>query len=149
MIPSVRLWAGALAVLAGCRSVPSREPTCEPASGPLPATADAATLSGEYRLRMERPGNSAPTIVVGSLTLVPTDDSLRYGLTRGGNIDSSIVQPLHGTTDIDLEAVGALTAGDTRSTEPRWPGVLVVQWPAPPSGTQIVLRLGAEGNRRG
>lgn len=149
MTVTVRLWAGALVVLAACRPVPAREATCEPAPGPLPADAQAGTLAGDYRLRLVRTGSGSPAEVVGSVSLQPTEDSLRYGLTLSGRVDSSVVHALRGTAEIDLGAVGAVTAGDTRSTEPSQPGVLVVQWPASPSGTQIVVRLGSEGNRRG
>lgn len=148
MTVAVRLWTGALVALAACRPMPAREATCEPAPGPLPADAQAATLAGDYRLRLIRTTGD-PAEVVGTVSLQPTADSLRHALPMSGRVDSSVVHALHGTAEIDLAGVGAVTAGDTRSAEPDRPGVLVVQWPAPPSGTQIVVRLGSEGNRRG
>ena len=75
----------------------------------------------------------------GALTLRPQPpglDSLGMAVT-----------PLYGFTDIDLRAVGAQRVGDPAATDPRAPGILVLE-----SGRggerRILLRMGADANRR-
>lgn len=144
--------AAALAFVFGaCRTVPARD-ACPVPEGSLPAGADAAALAGEFRLRLVSSGQDGMARdVAGSLTLHATPDSLRYAAAIGGGIDSTVMHPVWGSADLDLGAVGAATAGDLRSTAPHAPGALAVQWPmdATTSPRQIIIRLGAEGNRRG
>lgn len=124
--------------------------TCEPVQGTLAPDFRAATLAGRYQLRLVAVGPSRTTS--GTLTLRPMPDSLRFAVTPGGGVDSSVSHPLYGTSDADLEQVGAMTAGAGSSTDPTRPGALVVQWwTAQPSGgrsTDVVVRIGSEGNRR-
>lgn len=126
-------------------------PACEPLTATLPAGFQASALAGRYRLRLVATG--AGRSVTGTLQLQPMPDSLRHPLTLAGTADTSVSHPLFGTTDVDLEEVGALTAGDGTSADPTRPGALVVQWwtPAPSGGraTDVVVRIGSEANRRG
>jgi hypothetical protein len=67
-----------------------------------------------------------------------------------GQRDTSNMYPLYGSTEVGLDAVGAV-AGDLGSADPARPGVLVIRM-APRSdvaGTRMILRLGADANREG
>ena len=113
---------------------------CEPASGPLPAGATLTGRAGTYRLTLVEAIDSVDARrVKGALTLrrqPPGLDSLGTAST-----------PLYGFTDLDLRAVGAHRVGDPAGTDPKAPGVLVLE-----SGRggkrRILLRLGADANRR-
>jgi len=63
--------------------------------------------------------------------------------------DTTNSYPLYGSTDVGLEAVGAV-AGDLSSEDPARPGVLVIQMPprSDTSGARVLLRLGADANRQ-
>jgi hypothetical protein len=127
-------------------------PACEPVTGSLPSDAAASTLAGAYHLRLLAADSQRSAD--GALSLRPTPDSLRFARTLEGRVDSTVAHPLYGTTDVDLGAVGAMLAGDGTSADPTHPGVLVVQWWTPSSSggertTDIVLRIGSEGNRVG
>ena len=113
---------------------------CEPASGGLPSGASLAGRAGSYRLTLVQVVDSVDaSSATGALTLRPQPpglDSLGMAVT-----------PLYGFTDIDLRAVGAQRVGDPAATDPRAPGVLVLE-----SGRggerRILLRMGADANRR-
>ena len=58
-----------------------------------------------------------------------------------------MTSPLFGTTDINVEAVGAVRVGDLSSRNPASPGVLVIESETGTSPS-ILLRLGSDANRR-
>jgi hypothetical protein len=156
--PTLLPWRGALLCVAlaamGCRNRRPEPvlPACEPVSGTLPGDAMAVALAGEYHLRLFTA--DPPRSAYGVLSLRPTPDSLRFARTIEGRMDSTVAHPLYGTTDADLGAVGAMLAGDGTTADPTHPGVLVVQWWTPSASggersTDIVLRIGSEGNRVG
>lgn len=134
----------------GSATATAPQRACEPVQGMLARDFRASSLAGRYRLRLVATG--AARSAAGTLTLRAMPDSLRFAATPGGGVDSSVSHPLFGTSDVDLEMVGAVTAGDGASTDPMRPGALVVQWwTAAPSGgrsTDVVVRIGSEGNRR-
>src|SRR5205814_10228561 len=68
-----------------------------------------------------------------------------------GTRDTTSTVPLSGTTELDPSAVGAVRTGSLSAEDPEAPGVLVIdRRPArPDAATEIMLRLGAEANRRG
>ncbi len=139
----------ALMALAACRAgdlpealpkPPAQRSICEPTSGRLPAGATLADRAGTYRVKMvEVVDGSDARSVEGTLTLrlqPPGLDSLGTAST-----------PLYGFTDLDLGAVGAHRVGDPAGTDPRAPGVLVLE--SDRGGEcRILLRLGADANRR-
>ena len=113
---------------------------CEPALGSLSAGATLAGRGGTYRLTLvEVAAAGSVRSVQGTLTLrrqPPGLDSLGTAST-----------PLYGFTGIDPGAVGAHRVGDPGGTDPRAPGVLVLEG-SRDGGRRILLRLGADANRR-
>jgi hypothetical protein len=147
--------ASACVVSEACRSQShgtTPEP-CAPVSAALPATTSAEGLAGEYRLNLvassgPRKGSAAE----GTLHLEPQDSSRRYRMGLAGRVDSTIVHPLLGSTDLDLNAVDAISVGRTDSRNPERPGVLVIERHARPGRTpqsEITMRLGSDANRSG
>ena len=113
---------------------------CEPTSSRLSPGATLAGKAGTYRLTLVQVVDGVEArSAAGALTLrrqPPGLDSLGTTST-----------PLYGFTDLDLRAVGAHRVGDPAGTDPKAPGVLVLE-----SGRggkrRILLRLGADANRR-
>lgn len=120
-------------------------PSCEPVPGELAAGVQADALAGSWELTLV--ATSGPRLgdtVSGSLRLRP------YGTRPAPLSIPGVRYPLFGTADVDLAAVGAVAPGELGSDDPQAPGVLVLEWPRPgaSAGTnEVVLRLGAEGNR--
>ena len=108
---------------------------CVPVEHSLVATSTLASMAGTYSLTLMS-GAEMPVSAEGRLTLAEVPAALRE---MGG-----AATPLAGSTDVDVQAVGALRMGDLGSTDPNAPGVLVIET-AP---TNILLRLGSESNRR-
>ncbi|HYC30712.1 MAG TPA: hypothetical protein VEB59_00400 [Gemmatimonadales bacterium] len=139
--------ASLLAALAPVLACSPRPATADPEScapvseAPGPA-APAASLAGDYRLRLvATSGPRQDSSADGSLTLEPApapDDTARRR------------PALFGAADVRLEDVGAPTA-DLASRDPMRPGVLGFELA---SGTdeatspRVILRLGAEANRQ-
>lgn len=118
---------------------------CEPVAEPSVEGVDAADLEGEYELTLvATEGPAADTSVRGRLSLYPNPPDLRGVPSAGGGVRADATAPLYGATTVDPEAVGGLDLGDPASRDPQMPGVLVVQ-----RENEIVLRIGAEANRRG
>jgi hypothetical protein len=144
--------AGALA----CHpSHPEAQPAvnpCRPTATTLPRSATATGLAGAYRLHLTATaGASAGRSVDGALRLRPPDDSMRREVVVLGVRDTTSSFPLSGTADLDPSALGAVRTGSLAAEDPAAPGVLVIERrPArPEAATEIMLRLGAEANRRG
>jgi hypothetical protein len=138
----------------GCRSTANvaTPEACVPVAGELPAESSMEAASGEYRLRLvATSGSKAGSSVDGTLKLQAHIGELRYRMRMGGSLDSSVVHPLYGTAELNLEAVDAVQVGTIASSDPAAPGVLVIQRgdrtdEAPRA--EITLRLGSEANRR-
>ena len=125
---------------------------CRPTTGSLPRTAAAASLAGDYRLQLTATsGASAGRSVDGALRLQPMDDSMPREVVVLGVRDTSSSFPLSGTTDLDPAALGAVRTGSLTAEDAEAPGVLVIERrPAhPDAAIEIMLRLGADANRRG
>ena len=115
---------------------------CVPAAGDPDAVA-AEDLAGTYRLKLvATEGAKAGQPAEGTLRLQPLESSLRV-VTIGGIRDTAASYVHYGSTDVDLEAVGAVRLGDLGSLDPKRPGVVVVERKG-----AITLRLGSEANRR-
>lgn len=103
----------------------------------------AEQLAGTYQLRMvATEGPEAGQAADGTLRLQPYDQSLRE-VTVGGIRDTSASYVLYGNTEVDPDAVGAVSPGDLGSRDPLRPGVVLIERKG-----AITLRMGAEANRR-
>jgi len=92
--------------------------------------------------------DGTPTRAVeGSLILLTQVDSLRQFQGSTGDPIPGVTVPLFGSTDVNIESVGAVRVGTLSSQDPASPGVLVIESEtgAAPS---ILLRLGSDANRR-
>lgn len=120
-------------------------PTCEPVAGELAAGVRSDALAGTYELTLvATSGPRSGEAVSGSLRLRP------YGTRPAPLAAPGVRYPLFGEADVDLTSVGAVAPGALGSDDPQAPGVLVLEWPragAPAGTNEVVLRLGAEGNR--
>jgi hypothetical protein len=151
MIARASVWLG-MALVVGCRACPAEAgpQACAPVTSSLPADASAEALAGRYRLQLvASSGANKGGTAGGALQLLPYDSSERQRRLSSGVRDTVNSYPLYGSTDMNLEAVGAV-AGDLGSVDPSRPGVLVIRM-APRSdtaGVRVILRLGAEANRQ-
>lgn len=131
---------------AGRENTPVAE--CVPPEGPLAAEASLAGRVGDYRLTMVERVDGTPTRTVeGSLVLLTQVAPFRLFEGSGGESIPGVTSPLFGSTDINLEAVGAVRVGDLSSLDPAAPGVLVIESETGTSPS-ILLRFGSEANRR-
>ena len=123
-------------------------PTCVPSEGALATDASLEGHVGEYRLTMVEEGDGTPRRTVeGSLVLLTQVESLRrFEGSAGGSIPG-VTSPLFGSTDVNVEAVGAVRVGNLSSQDPASPGVLVIESETGTSPS-ILLRLGSDANRR-
>lgn len=150
---SAVLLVGAVAACHQARSEadPAVKP-CRPSSGSLPRTASASGLAGEYRLRLTATsGADSGQAAEGELRLRPVTDSAAREIVVLGVRDTTSRAALSGTTDVDPAGVGATRTGSLTAESPDAPGVLVIERRPvrADAGTEIVLRLGADANRRG
>jgi hypothetical protein len=148
----------ALAVVAGCHSHgPDQQvgtrPCAAPAAGDsLESSATAVGLPGEYRLHLAATtGPNSGRSIDGDLRLWPVPDSLAHEVMVLGVRDSMANQPVGGSAELDRAALGIVRTGDLGGSDPTAPGVLVIEHRArgPGARPQIVLRMGADANRRG
>jgi hypothetical protein len=117
---------------------------CDPVSGTTTVAVDADDLAGEYRLTLVADrGSAAGDSAEGRLWLHTNEAELRGIPSASGGIRRDASAPLHGWTDVAVEAVGAVRPGDVSSRDPAAPGVLVIQ-----EDGRLLLRLGSEANRR-
>jgi hypothetical protein len=125
---------------------------CVPPTTELPSTASSEGLGGEYRLRLvATSGAKSGSSTSGRLTLQRQTGELRYRARTGGATDTTVVHPFYGSSDVDLEAVGAVLVGSTTSVDSARPGVLMIERPPRPGQppmADIMLRLGSEANQR-
>jgi hypothetical protein len=148
---------GSAAVLAGLACHPARpgaQPAadpCRPPSGSLPSTATAEGLAGDYHLHATATtGATAGRWAEAALRLRPLADTARAVVVLGIR-DTSSSFPLFGATDLDPAALGATRTGSLAAEDADAPGVLVIERhpPRPGASAEILLRLGADANRRG
>ncbi|MDQ3136454.1 MAG: hypothetical protein M3Q93_02575 [Gemmatimonadota bacterium] len=145
---------GALALACTAKQPEARAPidTCPPASGQLAASAVADGMAGDYRLHLvATTGPDSGAAVNGRLALSEPPDTLRQPAPVLGIQDTTTRYPLSGTVELDWVALGAVNTGALGSTDRRAPGVLLIERHTgrPGAPVQIMLRLGAEANRRG
>jgi hypothetical protein len=130
----------------GCGShAPAGSPDlaeCLPVEGTLPPGARGDELAGDFHLTLvATSGTHAAGATTGTLRLRPN-------ASPAGQPD--VRYPLYGGADVELADVGAIAPGATEAMDPAAPGVRVIVWrnpDSPPDQYEIVLRLGAEGNR--
>jgi hypothetical protein len=116
---------------------------CTPPSDSARLQVPAEQLAGAYRVKLvATSGPKAGQSTEGELSLQPNDSVLRAVMIAGIR-DTAASYVLYGTASLDLEAVGAARPGNLESTDPRQPGVLVVERKG-----GITLRLGSEANKR-
>ena len=145
--------AATFLLLSGCRSQSgtASPEQCAPVSAELPEVASATRLAGEYHLRLvATSGAKKGAAAEGTLRLDSQTDSLRYRRRLGGTLDSTVLHPLYGATDVDLTLIDAVSVGSTSSLDPARPGVLVMERrarPGRPPKTEIIIRLGSDANR--
>ena len=121
---------------------------CVPPGRPVASDASLEGRAGEYRLTMVEEVDGSPSRTVeGSLTLLSQVESLRqFSGSAGGSIPG-VSSPLFGSTDLNVEGVGAVRVGSLSSEDPESPGVLVIESQTG-AGPSILLRLGSDANRR-
>jgi len=133
------------AAACGAKNARSAGADCQPLPDAPPAATSTIGLAGDYRLTLVATrGPRAGRMAEGRLSLVPQDTALQLLFQLDGSVDSTARMPLIGSTNLDLDAVGAVRLGALDSRDPRSPGVAVLETPG-----AIVLRLGADANRRG
>jgi hypothetical protein len=92
--------------------------------------------------------DGTPTRTVeGSLVLLTQVEPFRQFEGSAGGSIPGVTSPLFGSTDVNVEAVGAVRVGSLSSQDPTSPGVLVIESETGTSPS-ILLRLGSDANRR-
>jgi len=121
---------------------------CVPPAGPLASDASLEGRAGEYRLTMVEQVDGSPSRTTeGSLTLLAQVESLRQFAGGAEGSIPGVTSPLFGSTDMNVEGVGAVRVGSLSSENPESPGVLVIESETG-AGPSILLRFGSEANRR-
>ncbi len=137
---------GASAAPASSGSAPA--PACVPPEGQLAVDASLEGREGDYRLTMVQQVDGTSTRTAeGALALLTQVDSLRQFQGNAGGAIPGVSSPLFGSTDVNIESVGAVLVGNLSSQDPASPGVLVIESETG-SGPSILLRLGSDANRR-
>ena len=74
-------------------------------------------------------------------------------LSRSGRVaGTSVLEPLYGSLDLDIAALGAVAPGSLSATDPAEPGIVVRElrkWRTTAAATEVELRAGADISRRG
>ena len=121
---------------------------CVRPEGTLVADASLEGREGNYRLTMVEEVDNIPTRTAeGSLVLLAQVESFRQFEGSAGGLIPGVTSPLFGSTDVKVEAVGAVRVGNLLSQDPASPGVLVIESETGTSPS-ILLRLGSDANRR-
>ena len=146
-------WMIALLMVTGCSRAdgdgpPAPAPKCVRPEGLLSADASLEGQAGEYRLTMvEEVDGTATRTAEGSLLLLNQVETLRQFTGSTGGSIPGVTSPLFGSTDVNVEDVGAVRVGSLSSEDPRSPGVLVIESETGASPS-ILLRFGSDANRR-
>lgn len=118
---------------------------CRPSEGPFTATAPWDSLAGTWQLTLvAAAGPMAGHREEGALWLRTQDTALQR-VDRPG--PTTVTVPVIGTTDIELEQVGAVRIGDVRSADPLQPGVAIWVSRASDGRVAAVMRIGQEAIR--
>ena len=123
-----------------------------PTAEALPDDASIAEGVGEWRFTfVATRGEAAGTVQEATVTFEAHVGELRdfVDVRFGSEPMAGITVPLHGATDLDLEALGAFPMGGLDSTAPEAPGVQVYEARAGGITRSITIRLGSAANRRG
>jgi len=142
----------ALACHAAAPATRTAADSCSAVEGELPHGATAAGLAGEYRARfVATRGPKSGASVDGRLRLSPREDSLQRPAPVLGARDTTTRYPLAGSLGINAVELGATPTVSLTSADPLAPGVLVLERHPAAAGApaSIILRLGADANRRG
>ena len=122
--------------------------TCSAATGSLAVGASLRGRGGDYSLTMVGGARGAVAASVqGGLTLIEQSAEMRVFQGADGSAIPGVVSPLYGTTDIQVQEVGALRIGSLLTGDPSAPGVLVIESQTA-QGPSILIRLGSDANRR-
>ena len=146
-------WGIALLMVAGCARadpdrLPTLAPTCVRPEGPLSADASLEGRAGEYHLTMVEEVDGTPNRTAqGSLVLLNQVEAFRQFSGGAGGTIPGVTSPLFGSTDVNVEAVGAVLIGSLSTDDPASPGVLVIESETGGSPS-ILLRFGSDANRR-
>ena len=146
-------WMIALLMVTGCSRAdgdgpPAPAPTCVRPEGLLSADASLEGQAGEYRLTMiQEVDGTATRTAEGSLLLLNQVETLRQFAGSAGGSIPGVTSPLFGSTDVNVEDVGAVRVGSLSSEDPVSPGVLVIESETGASPS-ILLRFGSDANRR-
>ena len=121
---------------------------CVRPAGPVASDASLEGRAGEYHLTMVEQVDGSPSRTTeGSLTLLTQVESLRQFAGSAGGSIPGVTFPLFGSTDMNVEGVGAVRVGSLSSEDPESLGVLVIESETG-TGPSILLRLGSDANRR-
>ncbi|MDT8369153.1 MAG: hypothetical protein RQ745_08085 [Longimicrobiales bacterium] len=111
-----------------------------------------ATLAGgswPYTLEMVATrGDSAGSIEVGVLLLMPHTAEMQVVRGMDGEPIPGASSPLFGPTNIDLGALGAYPMGGLDSRDPEAPGAGVYEMHSGEGPPSIIVRFGSAANRR-
>jgi hypothetical protein len=147
----IRLCRAACAVAAvttvGCASrAPAPAPlSCNAADTVAGSAILTDSLAGTYRISATASaGSRSGATTQGTLTLVPFAAPGRADVAVGTPYATRF--PLHGSTTLVADSLGAAAGGATTANDPASPGVLVLDAGAGDSRT-VDLRLGADANR--
>lgn len=122
--------------------------TCVASTGSLGAGATLRGRQGEYSLTMVGGAQGAEArSTQGGLVLHQQSAEMRVFQGSDGSAIPGVASPLFGTTDIQVQEVGALRIGSLSSGDPAAPGVLVIESQTA-QGPSILVRLGSDANRR-
>jgi hypothetical protein len=150
--PRIALTVAALGACHQARSeADSAMRPCQPSSGALPRSTSASALAGVYRVHLTATsGPNAGQATDAALRLHPVADSAAREIVVLGVRDTASRVALAGSTDLDPGPIGATRTGSLTAESIEAPGVLVIERrPArAEAGPEIMLRLGAEANRR-
>lgn len=122
-------------------------PACTPPQGRLAVDASLEGRAGVYHLTMVRETDDPPRTAQGSLSLLIQPEPFRRFVGSTGDPIPGVTSPLFGSTNLNVEDVGAVQIGDLSSEDPEYPGVLVIESETG-TGPNILLRFGSDANRR-
>lgn len=126
-------------------------PQCGPDIAPGIDEEAVTKLAREWNARFHAvSGPRAGASADARMSLEAAKGDLRRILSPTGLGPADVVLPYFGSLDLDVAALGGVSAGDPASVDSMMPGVLVIQRNAPGSSTprSITIRVGSEANDR-
>jgi hypothetical protein len=154
LIPKVACFIlGAVALFHEAEDGYRQQPLCDKRPDTLAVGSTARQLAGEYHfVILGTAGAAEGKSASGTLRLWSPPESVQTVRRFDGKPNRFLMISLIGTAAIDLSKVGGLVDGELTSSDPLAPGVAVEELNATFQGkpfTEITLRLGSAGNRRG